>query len=237
MYVWASLVSASLVKPSYRCRMNKHSYRCRLWFESSDPAPLISKLTRICPAAANKNECLFIRLLARTCAMSVNIDIRGRGVRPTLKTSRMSVYLSDTGMNDGLSIIMLLPQRRFSTREESALENEWAAETSQKSPDVYLMTRCMFGRRPRQLDVSFQMYTCTCIYTYIYIYICIYTHNMCMCIHIYIYIYIYNPKPLVAKGRSGLIWHGVVISLYISLYISLLLSHITRYITVYITVI
>ena len=33
-----------------------------------------------------------------TCAMSVNIDIRGEGVRPTLKTSRMSVYLSDTGM-------------------------------------------------------------------------------------------------------------------------------------------
>ena len=30
--------------------------------------------------------------------MSVNIDIRGEGVRPTLKTSRMSVYLSDTGI-------------------------------------------------------------------------------------------------------------------------------------------
>ena len=28
----------------------------------------------------------------------VNIDIRGGGVRPTLKTSRMSVYLSDTGI-------------------------------------------------------------------------------------------------------------------------------------------
>ena len=29
--------------------------------------------------------------------MSVNIDIRGEGVRPTLTTSRTSVYLSDTG--------------------------------------------------------------------------------------------------------------------------------------------
>ena len=29
--------------------------------------------------------------------MSVNIDIRGEGVRPTPTTSRMSVYLSDTG--------------------------------------------------------------------------------------------------------------------------------------------
>ena len=30
--------------------------------------------------------------------MSVNIDIREEGLRPTLKTSRMSVNLSDTGM-------------------------------------------------------------------------------------------------------------------------------------------
>ena len=30
--------------------------------------------------------------------MSVNIDVRGEGVRPTLKTSRISVYLSDTGI-------------------------------------------------------------------------------------------------------------------------------------------
>ena len=34
-----------------------------------------------------------------TCAMSVNIDIRGEGVRPTLTTSRMSVHLSDTGLS------------------------------------------------------------------------------------------------------------------------------------------
>ena len=33
-----------------------------------------------------------------TCAMSVNIDIREEGVRPTFTTSRMSVYLSDTGL-------------------------------------------------------------------------------------------------------------------------------------------
>ena len=76
----------------------KHWYRCWLWFESSDPAPLISKLTQIYPAAANTNECLFIRPLALTCAMSVKIDIRGEGVRPTLKTSRTSIYLSDTGI-------------------------------------------------------------------------------------------------------------------------------------------
>ena len=50
------------------------------------------------PAAANKSECLFIRPVALTCAMSVNIDIRGEGVRPILTTSRMSVYLSDTGI-------------------------------------------------------------------------------------------------------------------------------------------
>ena len=42
---------------SYRCRTNKHSSRCRLCFESSDPAPLISKLTQRCPAAANISKC------------------------------------------------------------------------------------------------------------------------------------------------------------------------------------
>ena len=31
-------------------------------------------------------------------AMSVNIDIRREGMRPTLTTSRMSAYLSDTGI-------------------------------------------------------------------------------------------------------------------------------------------
>ena len=83
---------------SYRCRINKRSSRCRLRFESSGPAPRISKLTQRYPAAAHRNECLFIRPIALTFAMSVNIDIRGEGVRPTLATSRMSVYLSDTGI-------------------------------------------------------------------------------------------------------------------------------------------
>ena len=71
--------------------MNKHSSRCRLCFESSDPAPLISKLTQRCPPAANKSECFFIRPIALAFAMSVNIDIRGEGVRPTLTTSSVSV--------------------------------------------------------------------------------------------------------------------------------------------------
>ena len=63
----------------YRCRINQHSSRCRQCFESSDPAPPISKLTQRYPAAANKHECLSIRPIALTSAMSVNIDIRGRG--------------------------------------------------------------------------------------------------------------------------------------------------------------
>ena len=37
--------------------------------------------------------------------MSVNIDIRGEGVRPTLKTSRMSLYLSDTGIGQNICIL------------------------------------------------------------------------------------------------------------------------------------
>ena len=42
--------------------------------------------------------------------MSVNIDMRGEGVRPTLKTSRMSVYLSDTGIS--LSIYIYIERER-----------------------------------------------------------------------------------------------------------------------------
>ena len=63
----------------YRCRINEHSSRCCLCFESSDPAPLISRLTQRYPAAANKHDICFIRQIALTFAMSVNIDIRGRG--------------------------------------------------------------------------------------------------------------------------------------------------------------
>ena len=81
----------------YRCRINQHSSRRRLYFGRSGKVPLISKLTQGYPAAANKSECVFIRPVALTFAMSVNIDIRGEGVRPTPATSRMSVYLSDTG--------------------------------------------------------------------------------------------------------------------------------------------
>ena len=68
-----------LLALTYRCQINKHSSRCRLCIESSDPAPLISKLTQRCPAAANQNECLFIRPIALTFAMSVNIDIAKGG--------------------------------------------------------------------------------------------------------------------------------------------------------------
>ena len=39
--------------------------------------------------------------------MSVNFDIRGDGVSPTLKTSRMSVYLSDTGITTITIIITI----------------------------------------------------------------------------------------------------------------------------------
>ena len=42
-------------------------------------------------------------------AMFVKIDIRGEGVRPTLKTSRMSVYLSDTGIG----------QNTFDTKQQT----------------------------------------------------------------------------------------------------------------------
>ena len=38
--------------------------------------PIPIKLTQRCPAAANTNECLSIRPIALTSAMSVNIDIR-----------------------------------------------------------------------------------------------------------------------------------------------------------------
>ena len=37
-----------------------------------------------------------------TYAMSVNMDIKGEGVRPTLTTSVMSVYLSDTGIGQNI---------------------------------------------------------------------------------------------------------------------------------------
>ena len=43
------------------------------------PLPQFQSSCKDTPAAANKNECLFIRPVALTCTMSVNIDIRGKG--------------------------------------------------------------------------------------------------------------------------------------------------------------
>ena len=43
---------------------------------------------------------LFRRPVALTLPMSVSIDIRGQGGSPTLTTSRMNAYVTDTGSND-----------------------------------------------------------------------------------------------------------------------------------------
>ena len=61
MYVSLSLY-IYIERERYRCRINKHSSRCRLCFQSSDPAPRISKLTQRYPAAAHKNECVCVCL-------------------------------------------------------------------------------------------------------------------------------------------------------------------------------
>ena len=69
-----------------------------LVFSMSRPRSPNFKVDTKIPTAANKHEYLFHRPVALTFAMSMNIDIKREGVRPTLKTSRMSVYLSDTGI-------------------------------------------------------------------------------------------------------------------------------------------
>ena len=84
---------SSMVLVWYRCLWNKHSSRCRLCFQSPDPAALISMLTQRYPTAANNNEWIFHRPIALTLHVSVNINIlRDGGSRPTLTTSRMSDY-------------------------------------------------------------------------------------------------------------------------------------------------
>ena len=58
-------------------------------------------LTQRHTTAANKHKCLLHRPIALTSPMSVNIDIRGAGVRPTVTTSRMTVCFTDTGIMYG----------------------------------------------------------------------------------------------------------------------------------------
>ena len=67
-------------------------------------------LTQRHTTAANKNKCLFHRPVAVTLPMSVNIDIRGEGVRPTVTTRRMSVYFTDTGNRANLVIANIIRQ-------------------------------------------------------------------------------------------------------------------------------
>ena len=47
--------------------------------------------------------------------MSVNIDIRGEVMRPTLTTSRMSVYLSDTGIREYIEYVLISKHILFVT--------------------------------------------------------------------------------------------------------------------------
>ena len=63
----------------YRCRINKHSSRCRLCFESFDPAPLISKFTQRYPAAANTNECLLSDRLHSHLPCPWTLTLGGKG--------------------------------------------------------------------------------------------------------------------------------------------------------------
>ena len=81
--------------PTGVCEINTHLDGAGV-FQCPDPAPLISKLVERCPTAANKNECLCHRPIALTLRVSVNIDVRGDGVSPTLTASRMGAYFTDT---------------------------------------------------------------------------------------------------------------------------------------------
>ena len=90
----------------YRCLWNKHSSRCRACFLCPDPATLISKLTPRHPTAANRNE----RILQTDCThfahvREYHIDIRGDGGSPTLITTRMTVYFTDTDTPDSIQYI------------------------------------------------------------------------------------------------------------------------------------
>ena len=92
------IIIVIIIVSQYRCLRSKHSSRCRLYFQLQDPAPLVSMLTQRYTRAANQTTVFISQTDCTHLPMSVNIDIRGEGVRPTLKTSRMRVYLTDTGI-------------------------------------------------------------------------------------------------------------------------------------------
>ena len=81
--------------------------------------------------------------------MSVNIDTRGEGVKPTLKTSRMSVYLSDTGNNHNNDNIIVSNNNRSNKKNLTSGDSR-----------VHIHT-CMYV----------YMYIYICIYNMIHMYV------------------------------------------------------------------
>ena len=151
-------------------------------------------------------ECLFIRPIALTFAMSVNIDIRGEGVRPTLKTSRMSVYLSDTGMNAAYG------QGLECGRLRHVIINMCIHIYIYIYTCIYAASLLKFSSEAAQ-PVSPSPKRGLASYTYVYSYKYKYDYHLSLSLYIYIYMYVRGglvrqplyagANPAFSSGRIG----------------------------------
>ena len=95
-----NLYDANLISNSwYWCLWNNYSSPSRLSFECLDVAPLISELAQGSATAGYKGECLFHRPVALDSRMSMTLDVRGDRGSPTRTTCRMSIDLTDAGID------------------------------------------------------------------------------------------------------------------------------------------
>ena len=125
------------------------------------------------PAAANKSECVFIRPLHSHVPCPLTLTLGGRG-EADITTSRMSVYLSDTGMIAHLIQLYhsMLHQHILCHNTLHCMLLYWLI--------LYYDIACIIHHNA---CYRITLYHTVCIYIYIYIYIsCYMLYHAWVCI-------------------------------------------------------
>ena len=81
----------------YRCLWNKHSSRRRLCLQSPDPLPYFQSWRKDTPRQLTNTSVYFTDRLHSHWPCQWSLTLGRMGGSPTLSTSRMSVYFTDTG--------------------------------------------------------------------------------------------------------------------------------------------
>ena len=101
-----------------------------------DPAPLISMLTPRYPTAANNHVC-FTGRLHSLCPCPWTLTLGGSGESPTLTTSRVSAYFTDTGISTVFRQHLAAPLLQSGLMNSIGKVPKWGAKISNRRTMAY----------------------------------------------------------------------------------------------------